>query len=96
MIGPFAYFDLRATVTQSIADLTAWNNLKAARETVTAQQQSMQDARDVIVLAVGGAYLQTIAAKARVVAAKAQVETAAALYNKHNRAKMPESQRRSM
>lgn len=80
VVGPLAYFDLRATVTQSIADMTALNNLKAAREGMTAQQQSIQDARDVIVLAVGGAYLQTIAAKARVVAERSQVETAAALY----------------
>jgi outer membrane protein TolC len=80
VVGPLAYFDLRATVTQSIADMTALNNIRAAREGVAAQRQSTQDARDVIVLAVGGAYLQTIAAKARVEAAKAQVETAAALY----------------
>jgi len=80
VVGPLAYFDLRATVTQSIADLTALNNLKAAREGIAAQQQSIQDARDVIVLAVGGAYLQTIAAKAKVVAARKQVETSAALY----------------
>ena len=55
--------------------MTALNNMKAARENITAQRQTIQDARDVIVLAVGGAYLQTIAAKARVVAARAQLET---------------------
>jgi outer membrane protein TolC len=79
VVGPLAYFDLRATVTQTIADMTAFNNMKAARESITAQRQSIQDARNVIVLAVGGAYLQTIAAKARVVAAKTQLDTAAAL-----------------
>lgn len=75
VVGPLAYFDLRATVTQTVADMTALNNIKAARENITAQRQTIQDARDVIVLAVGGAYLQTIAAKARVVAARAQLET---------------------
>jgi outer membrane protein TolC len=80
VVGPLAYFDLRATVTQTIADMTALNNLKAARDGITAQRQAIQDARDVIVLAVGGAYLQTIAAKARVVAAQAQLETTAAQY----------------
>lgn len=75
VVGPLAYFDLRATVTQTVADMTALNNLKASREGITAQRQALQDARDVIVLAVGGAYLQTIAAKARVVAAQAQMET---------------------
>jgi len=80
VVGPLAYFDLRATVTQTIADMTALNNMKAAREGITAQRQSIQDARDVIVLAVGGAYLQTIAAKARVVAARAQLETVTAQF----------------
>jgi len=79
VVGPLAYFDLRATVTQTITDMTALNNMKAARENIAAQRQSIEDARDVIVLAVGGAYLQTIAAKARVVAERAQIETAAAL-----------------
>ena len=65
VVGPLAYFDLRASVTQSVADLTAINNMKAAKEGIAAQQQQIQDTRDVIVLAVGGAYLQTIAAKAR-------------------------------
>jgi outer membrane protein TolC len=87
VIGPFAYYDLRATVTQSIADLTAWNNMKAVREGITAQQQSLQDARDVIVLAVGGAYLQTIAAKARVVSARSQVETASVLLKQTQQSK---------
>ena len=78
VVGPLSYFDLRGTVTQSILDLTAINNVKAAKTSVQAQQQSIQNARDIIVLAVGGAYLQTIAAKARLVSAKAQLETATA------------------
>lgn len=87
VVGPIAYFDLRATLTQSVADMAAWNNMKAAREGIAAQKQFMENARDVIVLAVGGAYLQTIAAKARVVAAKAQVETAAALLKQTQQSK---------
>jgi outer membrane protein TolC len=78
VVGPLAYFDLRGTVTQSVLDLTAINNVKAARTSVQAQQQAIQNARDIIVLAVGGSYLQTIAAKARLASAKAQLETAAA------------------
>jgi outer membrane protein TolC len=79
IVGPFNYFDLRATLTQSVADMTAINNYRAARETVHADEQSVQDARDLIVLATGGAYLQAIAARARVESAKAQLETATAL-----------------
>src|SRR5260370_5733724 len=39
----------------------------------------MKDARDLVVLAVGGSYLQVIAAKQRVVSEQAQLATAAAL-----------------
>jgi len=80
IVGPFNYFDLRATLTQSVADMTAINNYRAARETVRADEQSMQDARDLIVLATGGAYLQAIADKARIISARAQLVTSTALY----------------
>ena len=61
-------------------DLTALNNYRAANENMRANQFATQDARDLVVLAVGGAYLQVIAAKARVGSAHAQLETANALY----------------
>jgi outer membrane protein TolC len=80
LVGPFNYFDLRATLTQSVADLTALNNYRAARATIQANEQTMQDARDLIVLAVGGSYLQAIADRARIVSAHAQLETSKALY----------------
>ena len=77
---PFNYFDLRATLTQSIADLTALNNYRSATEIVKAQEQNAQDARDLVVLAVAGAYLQVLTAQARVESARAQLETAQALF----------------
>ena len=64
VVGPFNYFDLRATLTQNVADMTAVNNYRAAQKLATANEQSAQDAHDLVVLAVGGAYLQTVAAKA--------------------------------
>lgn len=76
---PFNYFDLRATLTQSIADFTALNNYKSTQEIVKADEQYAQDARDLVVLAVGGAYLQTLAAQARLESSRAQLETAKAL-----------------
>jgi outer membrane protein TolC len=81
IVGPFNYFDLRATLNQTVADLAAWNNYRSAQENMKAQQMAMRDARDLVVLAVGGAYLQVIAAQARVESAKAQVETAKAVYD---------------
>jgi outer membrane protein TolC len=80
IVGPYNYFDLRARLTQNVADYTALNNYRSAKETLHANDFFAQDAKDMIVLAVGGAYLQVIAAQARVVSAKAQLESANALY----------------
>jgi outer membrane protein TolC len=80
IVGPFNYFDLRATLTQTVADMTAWNNYRSAKENLRGNELSARDARDQVVLAVGGAYLQVIAAAARVTSARAQLKTANALY----------------
>jgi len=80
VIGPYNYFDLRATLTQTVADLSAWNNYRSAKENLRAAEMAAKDSRDLVVLAVGGAYLQVLSAQARVDAAKAHVETARALF----------------
>ncbi len=80
VVGPFNYFDLRATLTQNIADFSAINNYRSAQEARRANEFSLSDARDLVALAVGGAYLQAIAAQARVDAERAQIDTAKALY----------------
>jgi len=84
VIGPFDYFDLRATLTQTVADMTALNNYRSSKEIVRANQYSALDARDLVVFAVGGAYLQAIAATARVESVRAQLETAKALYRQNS------------
>jgi outer membrane protein TolC len=83
VVGPFNYFDLRATLDQNLADLTAVNNYRSAKDVMRANQYSAQDARDLVILAVGGAYLQVIAATARVESAHAQLETSNALYRQN-------------
>ena len=80
VVGPFNFFDLRARLSQTLFDRAALDNYRSATEVVRANQQSVRDARDLVVLAVGGAYLQVIAAKARVASARAQLETATALH----------------
>jgi len=80
IVGPFNYYDLRATLTQTVADLTALNNYRSAQELVKANEAALRDARDLVVLAAGGAYLQVIAAEARVRSAQAQIDTAQALF----------------
>jgi outer membrane protein TolC len=81
IVGPFNFFDLRTTLTQTVFDLTAVNNYRSAKEIVRATDASVENARDLVVLAVGGAYLQVIAAKAKVDSERAQLQTANALYN---------------
>lgn len=81
IVGPFNYMDVRANLTQTVADMTALNNYRASNETLRANQLSAQDARELVVLAIGGAYLQVIAAEARVESAKAQLDTANTMYS---------------
>jgi len=81
IVGPFNYFALQASLSQTIANFTTLNNYRAAKATARASQYSAQDARDLITLAVGGAYLQTVAAQARVEAAEAQLATANAVFH---------------
>jgi outer membrane protein TolC len=80
VIGPFNYVDFRAHLTQTVLDFTAINNYRATNDVARANRYSAADARDLIVLAVGGAYLQTSAAKARLASEQAQVNAANAVY----------------
>jgi outer membrane protein TolC len=81
VIGPFNYIDFCAHLSQSVLDLTAINNYRAANDVANANRYSAQDARELIVLAVGGAYLQTIAAKARMASEDAQLQSANAVFD---------------
>jgi outer membrane protein TolC len=80
IVGPFNYFDLRARLSQTVADLGAIKNYRSSQESVKANQLYAKDARDLVVLAAGGAYLQAVAARARVTSARAQLAAARALY----------------
>jgi outer membrane protein TolC len=80
VVGPFNYIDFRAHLSQTIFDFTALNNARSSNDVTRAARYSAQDARDLIVLAVGGAYLQVIAAKARLASEQAQLTSANAVY----------------
>lgn len=81
VVGPFGYYDARGYVTQSILDLKALNNTRAATRNVKAAQYTAKDARDLVVLAVGYNYLLGIADASRIETVAAQVNTAQALYD---------------
>ncbi len=80
VVGPFHFFDLRAGVAMNPLDFTSLNNHRAAAANLKATQLAAKDARDLIVLAVSGTYLQVIAAGSRVDSAKAQVNSADAVH----------------
>jgi outer membrane protein TolC len=79
VVGPFQYSQLLGNVSQSIWDPVERRNWHAAKETERASRLSTRDAREIVVLAVAGAYLQTIATDARVASQRAQVENAQAV-----------------
>jgi outer membrane protein TolC len=82
VIGPFSYFDVRASATQRVFDWKAIQQYRASARSENVAKFNLKDARDLVVLATGNAYLQAIAGGARVETAQAQQETAHALYEK--------------
>jgi outer membrane protein TolC len=82
VLPTFNYFDARASLSQSVFNFKDLEKEHAASESVKAAQFTYKDARETVVLAVSNAYLQAIAAAARVETAEAQVKNAQALYDK--------------
>jgi outer membrane protein TolC len=80
-VGPFSFFDARVSVNQSLFDWKSINNARAASQSLNSAEHTYKDARDLVVLAVGYTYLQAIAEEARIETARAQVETAQAVYD---------------
>jgi outer membrane protein TolC len=79
VIGPFNNFDARANVTERLS-LTSFRNWQSSRELAHAADLSLQDSRELVALAVAGTYLQIAASAARIQTAKAQLDTAQAVY----------------
>ncbi|MGD1021670.1 MAG: TolC family protein [Candidatus Sulfotelmatobacter sp.] len=82
VIGPFNYFDARASVSQSVFNFKNLEQERSATERLKSAQYNYKDARELVVLAVGNAYLLAIADAARIETAIAQVTNAQALYDK--------------
>ena len=68
-------------MTQSLFDWKSINATRASGQSLKSAEYTFKDARDLVVLAVGYAYLQAIADEARIETAEAQVETAKALFD---------------
>ena len=61
----FGYTDVRASLNWSLVDVASLHNYLAARHNFAAAQLSAEDARDLVVLTVGNAYLLVLADEAQ-------------------------------
>jgi outer membrane protein TolC len=77
--GGFGYQDARVSLSQSLYNAELRNRYAARKTDERASILSIHDSRDVVVFAVGTAYMQVIASAARLETAKAQLASAAEL-----------------
>ncbi len=77
--GQFSYQESYFSFSENGLNLDNTYRLRAARRTAEADNYSLQDARDVVALAAGTAYLQVIASQSRLETAQAQLEVARTL-----------------
>ncbi len=82
IVGPFQYSDARANASVPILDMAQIRNYQATKQRQLATQLSTKDARDLVVEAVGNAYLRIIASAAAVTSTQAQVKTAQVLFDR--------------
>jgi outer membrane protein TolC len=75
IIGPYGYTDIRGSVQMSLLNLSALDSYMASRHNFQGSKLSVEDAKDMVVLTVGNAYLLCIADASRVQSAQAQVNT---------------------
>jgi outer membrane protein TolC len=75
IVGPFGYTDLRAYFSWAVVDVNSLRTYLAARHNFNAAQLTADDARQMVVLTVGNAYLLVLADESLVVAAESQVAT---------------------
>jgi len=80
VVGPFGVQDARGSLSQQVFDWSAVQSLRAASQRQKASHYTYQNSRDIVVLAVGNAYLRIIADAASVESQQAQVNTSQALY----------------
>jgi outer membrane protein TolC len=77
--GGFGYQDARVSLTQSLYNAELRDQYRARKSDEQGYILSIRDSRDVVVFAVGTAYMQVIASAARVETSKAQLASAVEL-----------------
>jgi outer membrane protein TolC len=81
IVGPFNVFDARVYLSQSVLNFGALNDARAEAHNLEAARLVFRSARDFVINVAGTLYVQALAASARVDAARAQQQTAQALYS---------------
>jgi outer membrane protein TolC len=76
IVGPFQVVDFRAYLTQNLVNISALQNYLSAKHNFAGAKLTAEDARDMVVLTVGNAYLLCIADAARIEAVNAELATA--------------------
>lgn len=80
VVGPYSYSQLQGALSQSIFDLVQRRNYQGSKSAEQAAAFSAKDTREMLVLAVAGTYLQTVALEARLQSQNAQVANAQAVH----------------
>src|SRR5271156_6685090 len=75
ILGPFQVVDFRAFLTQNLVNVSALKNYLAAKHNFQGAKFTAEDARDLVALTVGNAYLLCIADAARIEAVNAELAT---------------------
>jgi outer membrane protein TolC len=75
IIGPFQVVDFRAYLTQNLVNLQSLENYMTSRHNFESAKLTAQDARDLVVLTVGNAYLVALADESRIAAVQAEMAT---------------------
>lgn len=85
IVGPYGYQEARANASVTLFDYSAISNFRASREELKASILSIKNARDLVVQAVGNAYLQIVADSARIGATQAQIDSDNAVFTNATR-----------
>ncbi len=79
VVGPYHYYSLEGNLSEQLS-FTDLHNLKSANAAHAAAALNMRDARELVIVAVGGSYLRVLASIALVESQKVQVDYAQASY----------------
>lgn len=82
IVGPFNVASLRLNLTQPLFDYSAIQGARAGGQAASAAGHTFKDVRDMVVFMTANLYLQTATASSRIEAARAQLQTAQALYDR--------------